>query len=160
MKPINLLDKVIYSHNFFKVTTMTPVIASQDRSLKVLKDSNLMYSVELPGPPSTLQGQPLRGSKTCRSSKIFWVYSDAIFRFIWRVSLGLRFSLGQFTILKKNVVSPWFLIASVVLQRWWRTRRWSTLRHYWWEDRFRPFNEVWSSWMLVPWHRCAALSEV
>ena len=35
---------------------MTPVIASQDRSLKVLKDSNLMYSVELPGPPSTLQG--------------------------------------------------------------------------------------------------------
>lgn len=38
-----------------KVTTMTPVIASQDRSLKVLKDSNLMYSVDLPGPPSTLQ---------------------------------------------------------------------------------------------------------
>jgi hypothetical protein len=37
-----------------KVKHLTPVLACHDRSLRVLKDSSLMYSVELPGPPTTL----------------------------------------------------------------------------------------------------------
>ena len=32
-----------------KVKHLTPVLACQDRSLRVLRDSTLMYNVELPG---------------------------------------------------------------------------------------------------------------
>ncbi len=38
-----------------KVQTLTPVLACQDRSLKVLRDSAVMYSAELPGPPTAMQ---------------------------------------------------------------------------------------------------------
>ena len=41
--------------NPFQVSTLTPVLACQDRSLKVLRDSSVMYSVELPGPPTAMQ---------------------------------------------------------------------------------------------------------
>ena len=33
---------------------LTPVLACQDHSLKVLRDSSLLYNVEIPGPPSVL----------------------------------------------------------------------------------------------------------
>lgn len=38
-----------------QVSTLTPILACQDRSLKVLRDSTVMYSVEVPGPPTALQ---------------------------------------------------------------------------------------------------------
>ena len=38
-----------------KVSTLTPVLACQDRSLRVLRDSSTLYHVELPGPPTSLQ---------------------------------------------------------------------------------------------------------
>ena len=37
-----------------KVKHLTPVLACHDRSIRVLRDSTLMYNVELPGPPSCL----------------------------------------------------------------------------------------------------------
>ena len=37
-----------------KVPNFMPILACQDRSLKVLRESNILYNVELPGPPSTL----------------------------------------------------------------------------------------------------------
>lgn len=37
-----------------KVKHLTPILACHDRSIRVLKDSNLMYNVELPGPPTCL----------------------------------------------------------------------------------------------------------
>lgn len=38
-----------------KVKTLTPVLACEDRSVKVVRDSEVVYTAELPGPPSTLQ---------------------------------------------------------------------------------------------------------
>jgi len=38
-----------------KVKTLIPIIACADRSLKVIKDSEVMYTAELPGPPTTMQ---------------------------------------------------------------------------------------------------------
>ncbi|KAM3672856.1 BBSome complex member BBS7 isoform 2-T2 [Ammospiza maritima maritima] len=37
-----------------KVSCITPVLACQDRVLRVLQGSNLLYEVELPGPPAVL----------------------------------------------------------------------------------------------------------
>ncbi|XP_042902114.1 BBSome complex member BBS7 isoform X2 [Parasteatoda tepidariorum] len=37
-----------------KVGTIVPILACQDRVLRVLKESNCLYEVEVPGPPSTL----------------------------------------------------------------------------------------------------------
>jgi hypothetical protein len=38
-----------------KVSTLSPLLACQDRSIKMLRDSNVLYSAELPGPPTCLQ---------------------------------------------------------------------------------------------------------
>ncbi|XP_034303271.2 Bardet-Biedl syndrome 7 protein homolog isoform X1 [Magallana gigas] len=38
-----------------KVPDVTPVLACQDRVLRVLQDSDLLYEVEVPGPPSVMQ---------------------------------------------------------------------------------------------------------
>lgn len=38
-----------------KVSDVTPVLACQDRVLRVLQDSDLLYEVEVPGPPSVMQ---------------------------------------------------------------------------------------------------------
>nr|XP_034303273.1 Bardet-Biedl syndrome 7 protein homolog isoform X3 [Crassostrea gigas] len=38
-----------------KVPNVTPVLACQDRVLRVLQDSDLLYEVEVPGPPSVMQ---------------------------------------------------------------------------------------------------------
>ena len=38
-----------------KVKTLIPIIACADRSLKVIKDSEVLYTAELPGPPTTMQ---------------------------------------------------------------------------------------------------------
>lgn len=38
-----------------KVPAVTPVLACQDRVLRVLQDSDLLYEVEVPGPPSVMQ---------------------------------------------------------------------------------------------------------
>uniref|UniRef100_T1IN54 Bardet-Biedl syndrome 7 protein homolog n=1 Tax=Strigamia maritima TaxID=126957 RepID=T1IN54_STRMM len=38
-----------------KTTITTPILACQDRILRVLKDSDLLYKVEVPGPATTLQ---------------------------------------------------------------------------------------------------------
>lgn len=37
-----------------KMKHLMPVLACQDRSIRVLRDSALLYNVELPGPPSCL----------------------------------------------------------------------------------------------------------
>ncbi|GBM81005.1 Bardet-Biedl syndrome 7 protein [Araneus ventricosus] len=37
-----------------KVGTIVPILACQDRILRVLKESNCLYEIEVPGPPSTL----------------------------------------------------------------------------------------------------------
>ena len=33
---------------------MTPVLACQDRTLRVLRDSSVLYSAQVPGPPTCL----------------------------------------------------------------------------------------------------------
>ncbi|XP_048774154.1 Bardet-Biedl syndrome 7 protein homolog isoform X3 [Ostrea edulis] len=38
-----------------KVPEVTPVLACQDRVLRVLQDSDLLYEVEVPGPPAVMQ---------------------------------------------------------------------------------------------------------
>ena len=38
-----------------KINRLVPVLACEDRSIKVVKDSEVEYTAELPGPPSTLQ---------------------------------------------------------------------------------------------------------
>jgi Bardet-Biedl syndrome 7 protein len=38
-----------------KVKTLIPIIACADRSLKVIKDIEVLYTAELPGPPTTMQ---------------------------------------------------------------------------------------------------------
>eukprot|EP00095_Tigriopus_kingsejongensis_P011869 maker-scaffold180_size281610-snap-gene-0.36 protein:Tk11869 transcript:maker-scaffold180_size281610-snap-gene-0.36-mRNA-1 annotation:"bardet-biedl syndrome 7 protein homolog" len=38
-----------------KVPAVTPLLACQDRSIKVMRESNVLYSAEVPGPPTTLQ---------------------------------------------------------------------------------------------------------
>lgn len=38
-----------------KVPDVTPILACQDRVLRVLQDSDLLYEVEVPGPPSVMQ---------------------------------------------------------------------------------------------------------
>ncbi|ESP04393.1 hypothetical protein LOTGIDRAFT_223884 [Lottia gigantea] len=44
-----------------KVTEITPVLACQDRVLRVLQGSELLYEVEVPGPPVTLQMYDVNG---------------------------------------------------------------------------------------------------
>lgn len=39
----------------FQVRNLTPILACQDRSLRVLNNSEVRYRVEVPGPPTTLQ---------------------------------------------------------------------------------------------------------
>lgn len=35
--------------------TLVPVLACEDRLLRVMRDSDVLYSVELPAPPTSLQ---------------------------------------------------------------------------------------------------------
>ncbi|XP_061189104.1 Bardet-Biedl syndrome 7 protein homolog isoform X3 [Saccostrea echinata] len=49
----NICDVICLPTN--KVPEITPVLACQDRVLRVLQDSDLLYEVEVPGPPSVMQ---------------------------------------------------------------------------------------------------------
>ncbi|XP_062611317.1 Bardet-Biedl syndrome 7 protein homolog isoform X1 [Saccostrea cucullata] len=49
----NICDVICLPTN--KVPEITPVLACQDRVLRVLQDSDLLYEVEVPGPPCVMQ---------------------------------------------------------------------------------------------------------